>query len=55
MGTSVQNTPETVPLENGGEGKWAKPYPLAPVSTHGRFLWGHKSPVLSGALAFGVG
>ena len=50
MGTSVQNTPETVPLENGGEGKWAKPYPLAPVSTHGRFLWGHKSPVLSGAL-----
>ena len=40
MGTSVQNAPETVPLENGREGNWAKPYPWAPVSTHGRFLWG---------------
>ena len=38
-----------------GKGRWARPHPLAPVSIHGRFLWGQRSPVLSDVLAFGVG
>lgn len=35
---------QTVPLENGGEGKWAKPYPLPPVSIHGMGLYGAQIP-----------
>lgn len=46
---------QTVPLENGGEGKCAKPYPLPPVSIRGRFLWGINPLSFSGVLAFGVG